>query len=94
MTEHKAYSDKLKQAAKLLSENTIHLIGCIVEKHDSAMIEVGLEMRKYIQELELQNVAMHEALIKIECEPINAEYIARDAIDFIAKMEGRDMKRE
>lgn len=90
MTEHKAYSDKLKKAAKLLSENTMHLIGCIVEKHDAAIIEVGLEMQQYIKQLEHQNETMHDALMRIECEPLNAEYIARDTIDFIAKLEGRD----
>ena len=90
MEMQKAYSDKLRSSAKLLSETTMHLIGCIIEKHDAAMIEVGIEMRQEIKDLQRQNDLMHDALMRIVSESINAEFIANDAIDAIAKLDGRD----
>jgi hypothetical protein len=82
MTEKdSAYNAQLKKAAKLLGENTMHLIGCIIEKHDAAIIEAGLEMKARIKKLELENKIMHEALKLIICDSINAEQIAEQAID-------------
>lgn len=48
----KDYDTRLREAAKQLGGNTLELIGCILQKHDSAMIQVGLEMKERIELLE------------------------------------------
>lgn len=43
MTRDADYAKRLDAAAKVLGGKTLHLIDCILRKHDSAVIEASLE---------------------------------------------------
>jgi hypothetical protein len=48
------YDEKLKKSAEYLGEKTIDLISQVLRKHDAAIIQVGLEMKARIAELEAE----------------------------------------
>lgn len=43
MTQDADYAKRLDAAAKVLGGKTLHLIDCILRKHDSAVIEASIE---------------------------------------------------
>lgn len=66
--------DKTAAAVTEMLKNPMWMIEQILRKHETAVIEVMREQQEEIERL-------REGLRLIECEPINAEYMARNILD-------------